>query len=496
MIDAETEAAIRRLYYAEKWKPGTICRELGVHHETVTRVLANSGVPPASLPRRSSIADPFADFIRQVLEKYPRLPSSRLYEMVRERGYPGAPDHFRAITRRYRPQMPAEAFQRLRTLPGEQAQVDWACFGHVEIGRARRPLVAFVMVLSYSRKIFLRFGFDQRTGAFLRGHADAFQTFGGVPRVLLYDNLKSAVIERRGDAIRFNENLLAFAGHHRFEPRPVAPYRGNEKGRVERAIRYVRDSFFGAREWRDLDDLNAQAQAWCDGIAADRRCPEDRSRTVREVFVEEQTRLIPLPADLFPTEDRTEVAVGKTPYARFDLNDYSVPHDRAHRTVVVVATADRVRIIDGMDEIASHPRAWGKGQQIEDPQHLAALVKVKREARESRGMDRLHHAVPVSREFLRTLAERGMNLGSHTNGLLKLLDAYGPDELGLAIVEALARNAPHLHAIRQVLDRHRHERCQAPPIPVHLSDPRLQNIVVRPHALSTYDHLTREHEND
>ena len=203
-----------------------------------------------------------------------------------------------------------------------------------------------------------------------------------------------------------------------------------------------------------------------------------------------------LPADRFPTEDRTEVAVGKTPYARFDQNDYSVPHDRAHRNVVVIATADRVRIVDGMEEIGSHPRAWGKGQQIEDPEHLAALVKVMREARESRGMDRLHHAVPVSREFLRTIAERGINPGSHTNGLLKLLDAYGPDELGLAIVEALARNAPHLHAIRQVLDRHRHERGQAPPIPVHLSDPRLQNIVVRPHALSTYDHLTREHEND
>lgn len=496
MIGPETEAEILRLYYAEKWKPGTIARQLGVHPETVARVLTHSGVPLASIPRRSSIADPYVDFVRQTLEKYPRLPSSRLYAMVRERGYPGQPDHFRAVVRRYRPKQAAEAFQRLRTLPGEQAQVDWACFGHVEIAKARRPLVAFLMVLSYSRMIFLRFGLDQRMGSFLRGHAGAFEAFGGVPRVVLYDNLKSAVIERRGDAIRFNETLLAFAGHHRYEPRPVAPYRGNEKGRVERAIRYARDSFFPARQWRDLDDLNAQARAWCLGIAADRRCPEDRSRTVRDVFEEEKGRLMPLPDDTFPAEDRVDVAVGKTPYARFDLNDYSVPHDRANRMVTVVATADRVRIVDGTIEIASHARVWGKGEQVEDPAHLAALAVIKRESRESRGMDRLHHAVPKSRDFLVAIAERGANLGSNTIGLLKLLDAYGADELGIAIAEALAKDAPHLHAVRQVLDRRTHERGQAPPVPVHLNDPRLRDMIVRPHALSTYDDLTPENDHD
>jgi transposase len=148
----------------------------------------------------------------------------------------------------HRPRPAAEAYLRLRTLPGEQAQVDWGHFGHLQIGRARRPLMAFVMVLSHSRMVFLRFFLDARMDSFLRGHALAFAAFGGVPRVLLYDNLKSAVLERvdhpRGSAIRFNPTLLALAGHYRFEPRPVAPARGNEKGRVERAIRYIRDSFF------------------------------------------------------------------------------------------------------------------------------------------------------------------------------------------------------------------------------------------------------------
>ena len=131
--------------------------------------------------------------------------------------------------------------------------------------------MAFVMVLSHSRMVFLRFFLDARIDAFLRGHALAFVAFNGSTRVVLYDNLKSAVLERVGDAIRFNPTLLALAGHYRFEPRPVAPARGNQKGRVERAIRYVRDSFFAGRAFTDLDDLNAQAAQWCQGQAADRR---------------------------------------------------------------------------------------------------------------------------------------------------------------------------------------------------------------------------------
>jgi transposase len=176
--------------------------------------------------------------------------------MIKERGYPGGPDHMRRIVSRLRPKKPAEAFQRLRTMPGEQAQVDWAHFGKLTVGRAQRPLWAFVMVLSYSRRLFLRFFPGASMPFFVRGHVEAFADFGGVPRVLLYDNLKSAVLERHGDAIRFHPTLLEMSAHYRFEPRPVAVARGNEKGRVERAIRYIRDAFFAARSFTDLTDLN------------------------------------------------------------------------------------------------------------------------------------------------------------------------------------------------------------------------------------------------
>jgi hypothetical protein len=142
--------------------------------------------------------------------------------MVRERGYRGGPDHFRHLVACHRPRPPAEAYLRLRSLPGEQAQVDWGHFGHLTIGRARRPLMAFVMVLSHSRGIFLRFFLDARMESFLRGHVAAFEAWSGCARVLLYDNLKSAVLERHGDAIRFHPTLIAFAAHYRYEPRPVA----------------------------------------------------------------------------------------------------------------------------------------------------------------------------------------------------------------------------------------------------------------------------------
>ena len=141
----------------------------------------------------------------------------------------------------------------------------------MNIGKAKRPLMAFVMVLSWSRQIFLRFYLNQQMESFLRGHVAAFHAWQGLPRVLLYDNLKSAVLERQGDAIRFHPTLLSLSAHYRFEPRPVAVARGNEKGREERAIRYIRDNFFPGRERHTLDEFNGEADAWCQGVSADRR---------------------------------------------------------------------------------------------------------------------------------------------------------------------------------------------------------------------------------
>src|SRR5450755_263511 len=173
-ISTELEAKILRYYHVEKWRVGTIARQLQVHHGTVQRVLRRAGVPPPQRSARGSRADPYVPFIRQTLERYPTLTASRVYAMVRERGYRGGPDHFRHLIALHRRRRPAEAYLRLSTLIGEQGQIDWGHFGHLAIGRARRPLMAFVMVLSYSRQIFLRFFLDARMGSFLHGHVGAF----------------------------------------------------------------------------------------------------------------------------------------------------------------------------------------------------------------------------------------------------------------------------------------------------------------------------------
>jgi len=495
-LTPETEAQILRSYHAEGWPIGTIARHLHVHRDSVARVLGQAGLPrlrPGPRPRPSGI-DPYLPFILQTLERYPGLRASRLYDMVKARGYPGRPDHFRHLIARHRPRPKAEAYLRLRSLPGEQMQIDWGHFGHLSIGQARRPLMAFVAVLSWSRQIFLRFYLGAHTENFLRGHLGAMTAWGGCPRVALYDNLKSAVLEREGSLIRFNPTLLALAGHYRFEPRPVAVARGNEKGRVERAIRYIREAFFARRAFTDVDDLNAQADAWVLGAAGDRRCPEDEALSVREAFAKERASLLALPADAFPTEEVLAVTAGKTPYVRFDLNDYSIPHACVARTLTVSASPREVRILDAQSVVATHVRSYDRHQQIEIAEHIEALTEHKREARAHRGTDQLIKAIPISRELLTLATERGEPLARTVRALAELRTAYGATQLEAAIHQALARGVPHPNAVRLALEQQRQAADKPPPLPVALPEHvRRRDVPVRPHNLNAYDHLM---END
>lgn len=482
-------AEILRLHHVEKWPVGTIAAHLHVHHDVVSRVIATDGAP-AARPQRAARIDAFLPFILESLRRYPGLLSSRLYQMCRERGYRGSPDHFRHMLARHRPPRPVEAFLRTTALPGEHGQVDWAHFGKVRIGRAEHSLLAFVCVLSYSRRIFLRFFLDQRIENFLRGHVAAFEAWGGLPRVLIYDNLKSAVLDRRGDAILFNPRLVDFARHYRYEIRPAAVARGNEKGRVERAIGYVRTSFWPARRWRDLDELNAQAEAWCAGPASERPWPDDRQRTVAMVFAEEQPRLLSLPASAYVTEEVVTAKVGKTPHVRFCGNDYSVPHVLVRRLVEVRATLAKVRVLVDGAVVAEHVRSFDRGLVIDDPAHLGALKKSKGEARKHRALDRLAQAVPSSQELFVKLAENGENLGRATQHFLVLLESFGNVALEQAIRQALANGTAHQHAVRHILEQQRHAAGLPPAVRVDLpDDERVKNAVVKPRDLKSYDQL-------
>ena len=324
------------------------------------------------------------------------------------------------------------------------------------------------------------------------------QAFQGVARTLVYDNLRSAVLERAGTAIRFHPRLLELAGHYHFAPRPCTPGRANEKGKVERQIQYLRHAFFAARTFVDVDDLNAQFRRWRDEVAHQRPHPEQRDRTVADVLAEEQPRLLPLPAHPFETDVMRTVVSGKTPYVRFDRNSYSIPHTHVRRPLTLLASPTTVRVIAGTEEIARHVRSYDTGQVIEQEAHVAGL-----DGRHAPGRIRPVRATGCASRSRRSPRcssawRRGANRSASTpRGLLALLDDYGPQELGAAIDRALERDALGAGAIAHILETRRRQRGLKPPIPIALPDhPGVRDLDVTPHRLETYDDLTRSDSDD
>lgn len=494
MIDLETRNQIRQKYYAEHWLVDTIATELGVHRDTVKGALSDA--PRTKPAPRPSRFDPYVDFVRETLTMYPKLRSTRLWHMLRDRGCTLSVRQVRDRVAELRP-TPREAFLKRRTFPAEEGQVDWASFGHVTIGAAHRALSAFILTLTYSRWFFLRFFLDQSMENFLRGHVYAFEDLRGVPRYCLFDNLRSAVLERYGSAVRFNPRLLELASHYHFAPRACRPARGCEKGAVERTVRYVRDSFFAARSFTTIEDLNRQALAWRDEVAGQRRWPGDDRKTVAQAFEEEAARLLPPPVHAFETDLVTPVRSYKTIYVRFDLNDYSIPPRSVGRPLSLIASEAMVRILDGTSEVARHRRSYDRHREVEDAAHIDALLAEKRRARGSVPRARLIDAVPAAEAFLEASFERGESVATTTEKLLLLLDDYGADELRAAVEEALSQQTPRLGSVAFVLGKRRRAAHRKAALPVDLSRrPDLKDLYVKPHSSETYDELSRRDDDD
>jgi transposase len=476
MIDDLTFARARRLFFAEHLGIKTIARQLGVHSDVVRRAISSDAFNQRkAVPARPSLLDPYKPFVVEQLGRYPRLRATRVHDMIRQRGYAGSVVMVRRFIASVRGRRAVEAFGRRTTLAGEEAQVDWAHFGKLRVGRAQRPLMAFVMVLGFCRALFVRFFHDLTNSSFLEGHVRAFEAFGGVPRRILYDNLKSVVIERNGDAIRFSDDILHLAAHYHFEPRPCAPYRGNEKGKVERAIRYLRESFFAARVFGSLEELHAQLAAWIDSVALARIVAEDPARrTVAVLLAEERPRLLPLPPAAFCAERTVQLASGKTPYLRFDLNDYSIPPDQVGVPLVLRASHDRVRILDASGFlIVAHPRSFDAGERIEHKPHLEALHATKRHAREHRGRDALIARCPAAAALLGRQLDLQLNVPAELRALGLLCERFGNADVDAAIVRCLGAGLARATDVERVLLQ---PHAAIDPDPVSLD-------------LSGYDHL-------
>jgi transposase len=488
MISAEMRAEMRRLVLAEGWRIETVARRFGVHHSVVRRAIrdqAQAQEPP--IPK--SALDPFKPYIVKRLVELPALSSVRLFEELKARGLLLSIAQLRRYVAQIRPPRPRKAYLSVEMDPGEQAQVDWGSFGHMRTGTGQRPLSVFSMVLSWSRALFIDFAFDQQMETFLRMHRRALEYFGGVPKRIVYDNLKSVVLHHVGQTVQFNPRFLAFAGHYLFEA-TAAPVRYPQyKGRVESSIKYLRHSFFYGRSFSSLEDLRAQAAAWRDQTANERIHATTRERPSLRLL-RERTRLRALPVHPFDTDLCLPLIVSKEARVRLDTNTYSVPPEAVGKTILLRADDARVRILLDSVEIASHIRSWDRRRHIEDPAHIETLLERRKAGRPAKRRERLFALCPEARAYLHEIARRRIDLTCEVQKLLRLCDTYGQADLGCAIAKAVSQKSFGARYVRALCDQARFARgLPEPPEPIVTGNPIADDLVVEPHEMETYDAL-------
>jgi len=490
MITAEMRVAMRRLVLVEGWKIQTVARQFGVHHGTVRRALCDEERDPKAMAK--SGLDPFKPYLIQRLIELPELTAIRLFSEIKERGYERSITLLRDYVAEVRRPRHRKAYLRIEPEPGEQAQVDWGSFGHLRVGGTQRPLSVFSMVLSWSRTLFIDFSLDQQMETFLRMHLRALEAFGGIPKKILYDNLKSVVLHHVGSVVQFNPRFLAFAGHYLFEP-VAAPVRYPEaKGRVEASIKFIRHSFFYGRSFSSIDDLRAQARAWCNQTANQRLHATTRARPAERLLVE-RPRLRALPARPFDTDLVLPLIVSKEARVHLDTNTYSVPPEHVGKTVYLRADDTTVRILDGGIEIARHARSFDRRRPIEDPAHIERLLERRSAAKGPKRKQRLESLSPESRLYLQEIARRKINLESEVEKLYRLIDLYGQPDVVAAMALALAKRTLGARYVRALVDQARFARglCE-PPLPIVTGNPAADALTVEPHPMESYDALFRE----
>ena len=486
-MSAELEAEIHRLSAAESWPPGTIARQLAIHIDVVHRVLGLQA-PPLHV-RKGTFVDAYVPFMREQLVRWPTLRATRLFDMLKERGFPGSPRTVREHVARLRPRREREAFLRTTPLIGEQGQIDWAFVQNVDVAGGKRPVWMFVIVLSWSRAMWCELCFTMDAATVARSLVRAAQAFNGVTRQWLFDNPKTVVLDRVGDSVRFHPLLLSTTTSLRVQPKLCTPRRANEKGKVERAIRFVRERALVDFVFRDIDHGNDYLQQFCTGVALERPHPTFPGRTVRDCLDEERPRLLRLPEHLPHTDEQRTVVVDKTAFVRFDTNDYSVPHTLVGRTLTLVACDREVRLIDVAEQVARHLRSFGRRQTIENPEHRRALVELKRRAKDGFKRDQLCQRAPAFLVVVERWLEEGRNTRVAVASAASTRDDYGDEVFAAAVDEFVERGLVDPAALRALCDHIK--RSRNPPSPSSPPPNHVDDRDVTPHNLENYDDPTR-----
>jgi len=465
MIDYELFCKIRQLKEHEGLTAPQIAGELALDPRTVAKWLTHGRFCQRKAAPRSSKLDSFKNDIARMLENHP-YSAAQILQRIREQGFAGGYTIVKEFVSRIRPPK-TRAYLTLSFAPGECAQLDWGSYGSVNVGNTQRRLSFFVMVLCYSRMLYVEFTVSQTMEHFLACHQNAFHFFGAVPKKLMVDNLKSAVLRRIvGQAPMFNPKYLDFANHYGFAILPCNVGKGNEKGRVENAVGYVKKNFLAGLDIPDFAAIAPAARHWLETVANVRIHGETRKRPV-ELFENERPCLSALATNDFDVAVVSQQRASSQFRISLDTNRYSVPAEYAGRSLTVKTYPDRLCIYFADKLIARHVRTYDRNRDFEDPDHPKELLAQRKKASDQKIFMRFLTLSPKADLYYRKLQERRMNPHHHVRKIVALSEIYGPEPVARAIEDAFFLEAFSSEYITNLLQQR--TRFHKEPSALHLT---------------------------
>jgi len=485
MLEPPLKADILRLYFSQNLSRRKIAEQLGIDRKTVGEVVERRQVRLCAGERnpRASILEPHYPRIQKLLEDAPERSSVNILQRLRDAGYTGGISILRDYVRSLRPKPQPKAFFDLEFAKGEAAQVDWGEFGDV-FGNGTLVHV-FVMVLCWSRLLYLEFTLRETLPTLLRCYERALRFFGGMCREYWHDNMPTVVAERLGRLKRFTVGFRAYAGFHGFEPIVCAVGAGNQKGRVEDGVKLVRHQFWPGRRFADIDDLNRQAAEWRDRFA--NRREHEATHKIPELMVEqERCALLPLRPEPYDTDDVISCEVSPFFRVPFESNEYSVPWTMRGKSVTLRADDKQIRVFYGHKRITSHERCYLRGQKVKNPAHEEGLREIKAGASRSWQLEAIQSFGPHACRYLELIGAGTRSLRREVDELLFLATVYGRARVEETIGELLQQGIVGSGNLEQVL-RVSDAVPKAPP-PMQIPDERLHFVPPGP-RLEDYDTL-------
>ena len=492
-------AEIRRLTEIEKLSARAIAQRLHCSRHTVAAALAMLQPPAHAMRRRASLLEPYLPRINDLLAKYPELSAVRIHEEIAHgpAGYAGSTDILRRYLRRARPAR-GRVYQEVHYAPAQAMQVDWGECGRVQVGSTTRKVSVFVAVLCYSRLVYIEFTLSQRKAEFYRGLVNALTFFGGSPRHLIFDNLKSAVLNGSGRSACFHPEFLALCGYFCLQPVACARRDPESKGIVEGSVRYVKHNALAGRthELLRFEDYLALAIRWRDEIANVRKHETTHERPI-DRFQQERALLRSLPSIPFDTDEVVPAVV--SPHARieFDGNRYSAPPQFTRKPITIRASRDELRLLHEGQVVAQHVRSYERGELIVLPDHrLAALALRQRSGRNSLEQE-FDAWGPEARQFHLHLRSRPVKTGIHLRRLLDLAKLYGRTEVLGAITRALELATYDAAYVENLLLAERRRRqLPTPTLPTPKRRELIDEIELDPADPSLYDRFCHDPDED